>query len=68
MIKAETELIASIAEFEKITSIKAPENINGVKEVFFDTPKKPKQAMKLSFSNNLSLAITRLDLTISEKS
>lgn len=67
LIKAETELIASIAEFEKITSIKAPENINGVKEVFFDTPKSLNEAMKLSFSNNLSLAITRLELAISEK-
>ena len=67
LIKAETELIASIAEFEKITSIKAPENINGVKEVFFDTPKSLNEAMKLSFSNNLSLAITRLELAISKK-
>jgi len=67
LIKAETELIASIAEFEKITSIKAPENINGVKEIFFDTPKSLNEAMKLSFSNNLSLAIKRLELAISEK-
>ena len=67
LIKAETELIASIAEFEKITSIKAPENISGVKEIFFDTPKSLNEAMKLSFSNNLSLAIKRLELAISEK-
>lgn len=67
LIKAETELIASIAEFEKITSIKAPENINGVKEIFFDTPKSLNEAMNLSFSNNLSLAIKRLELAISEK-
>tara|TARA_B100001564_G_scaffold262212_1_gene223895 strand:- start:1088 stop:2383 length:1296 start_codon:yes stop_codon:yes gene_type:complete len=67
LIKAETELIASIAEFEKITSIKAPENINGVKEIFFDTPKSLNEAMKLSFSNNLSLAIKRLELAISKK-
>tara|TARA_A100001011_G_scaffold4166_1_gene4757 strand:- start:1564 stop:2859 length:1296 start_codon:yes stop_codon:yes gene_type:complete len=67
LIKAETELIASIAEFEKITSIKAPENISGVKEIFFDTPKSLNEAMNLSFSNNLSLAIKRLELAISEK-
>ena len=67
LIKAETELIASISEFEKITSIKAPENISGVKEIFFDTPKSLNEAMNLSFSNNLSLAIKRLELAISEK-
>jgi len=67
LIKAETELIASIAEFEKITSIKAPENISGVKEIFFDTPKSLNEAMNLSFSNNLSLAIKRLELAISKK-
>ena len=67
LIKAETELIASIAEFERITSIKAPKIINGVKEIFFNTPKSLKEAMKLSLSNNLSLEITRLELAISEK-
>ena len=67
LIKAETELVASKAEFEKITSIKAPENFNGEKNIILNTPNNLNEAMKLSFSNNFSLAISRLELAISEK-
>ncbi len=67
LIKAETELVASEAEFEKITSIKAPKNFNGEKNILLNTPRSLDDAMKLSFSNNLSLATSRLELAISEK-
>ncbi len=66
-IKAETELTASIAEFERINRVPAPENLINNLSVKISTPSNLKEAMELSSKNNPSLEIARINYTISEK-
>ena len=66
-IKADTEYVSAIAEFERINRISAPKNLNDNLEVSFIMPKNLKEALELSYSNNPSLLIARINLAISEK-
>ena len=66
-IKADSEYISAIAEFERINRISAPKDLNDNYDVSFLMPRSLKEALKLSNSNNPSLAIARINLAISEK-
>ena len=66
-IKANSEYVSAIAEFERINRIRAPEDLNDNYDVSFLMPKSLKEALELSNSNNPSLAIARINLAISEK-
>ena len=66
-IKADSEYVSAIAEFERINRIGAPENLNDNYNVSLIMPQSLKEALKLSNSNNPSLAIARINLAISEK-
>ena len=66
-IKADTEYISAVAEFEKVTRVSAPKNLEANYEVSFSMPKNLNSALKLSSKNNPSLAIARINLAISEK-
>ena len=66
-IKANSEYISAMAEFERINRIRAPEDLNDNYDVSFLMPKSLKEALELSNSNNPSLAIARINLAISEK-
>ena len=66
-IKADSEYVSAVAEFERINRISAPEDLNGNYNVSLIMPQSLKEALKLSNSNNPSLAIARINLAISEK-
>ena len=66
-IKADSEYISAIAEFERINRISAPKDLNDNYDVSFLMPRSLKEALELSNSNNPSLAIARINLAISEK-
>tara|TARA_X000001036_G_scaffold355664_1_gene337524 strand:- start:76 stop:1371 length:1296 start_codon:yes stop_codon:yes gene_type:complete len=66
-IKADTEYTSAIAEFERINRIKAPSDLNDNFNVLFLMPQSLENALELSNSNNPSLAISRINLAISEK-
>ena len=66
-IKADSEYVSAIAEFERINRISAPEDLNDNYNVSLIMPQSLKEALKLSNSNNPSLAIARINLAISEK-
>ena len=65
--KADTEYISATAEFEKITRVSAPRNLENNYQVSFFMPENLNNALKLSSNNNPSLAIARIELAISEK-
>ena len=58
-IKADSEYISAIAEFERINRISAPKDLNDNYDVSFLMPQSLKEALELSNSNNPSLAIAR---------
>ena len=66
-IKAETELIASVAEFERINRVPAPENFIDNLSIKISTPSSLKEALELTLKNNPSLEIARINYLISEK-
>ncbi len=66
-IKAESEYVSAIAEFERINRITAPKDLNDNFDASFSMPKSLKNALDLSNSNNPSLKIARINLAISEK-
>jgi outer membrane protein len=66
-IKADTEFTLAIAEFERVTREKAPQNLDSDFEIYFSTPKTLKMALELANKNNPSLAISKINLAISEK-
>ena len=66
-IKSETELVASIAEFERINRIQAPKDLNESFQITIVTPQNLKEALNKSSLNNPSLAIAKINLAISEK-
>ena len=66
-IKADSEYISAIAEFERINRISAPKDLNDNFEVSFLMPESLDNALELSNTNNPSLAIARINLAISER-
>ena len=66
-IKADTEYISAVAEFERINRINAPSNLKDNFDISFLMPQSLDAALSLSNSNNPSLAIARINLAISEK-
>ncbi len=66
-IKADTEFTSAIAEFERINRIKAPSDLVDNFDVLFLMPQSLNNALELSNSNNPSLAISRINLAISER-
>ena len=66
-IKADSEYISAMAEFERINRIIAPKNVNDNFDVSFIMPPSLENAFELSNSNNPSLSIARINLAISEK-
>jgi outer membrane protein len=67
LIKAKTELIAAVAEFERITRISAPDKLDEENTINFTLPLSLEDALKKSSSNNPGLIIARINLAISEK-
>ena len=67
LIKAKTELLSSITNFERITGEKIPsfENLN--QKVFIDLPSTLKSSLDQSSLKNLALLISKLDYEISVK-
>tara|TARA_A100001015_G_scaffold198544_1_gene221546 strand:+ start:457 stop:1752 length:1296 start_codon:yes stop_codon:yes gene_type:complete len=66
-IKADSEYISAMAEFERINRIIAPKDVNDNFDVSFIMPPSLDNAFELSNSNNPSLSIARINLAISEK-
>ena len=66
-IKADSEYVSAIAEFERINRISAPKDLNDNFEVSFSMPESLDNALELSNTNNPSLAIARINLAISER-
>ncbi len=67
LIKAKTELLSSISNFERVTREKAPntENLNG--KVILVLPNSLNSAQEISNINNISLLISNLNFEISKK-
>ena len=67
LIKAKTELLSSITNFERITGEKIPsfENLN--QKVFIDLPSTLNSSLDQSSLKNLALLISKLDYEISVK-
>ena len=66
-IKADSEYISAIAEFERVNRISAPKILNDNFDISFIMPQSLKNALELSNSNNPSLVIARINLAISER-
>jgi len=66
-IKADSEYISAMAEFERINRIIAPKDVNDNFDISFIMPPTLDNAFELSNSNNPSLSIARINLAISEK-
>ena len=66
-IKADSEYISAIAEFERVNRVSSPKALNDNFDVSFIMPQSLKNALELSNSNNPSLAIARINLAISER-
>ena len=66
-IKADSEYVSAIAEFERINRISAPKDINDNFGLSFIMPQSLKEVLELSNSKNPSLAIARINLAISER-
>ena len=68
LIKAQTELLASKSEFQRITRVEAPENENLLKKPLnISLPKDFKSALEIAKKNNPKLMIGKLDAMIAEK-
>ncbi len=67
LIKAKTELLSSISNFERVTRESAPniENLNG-KEIL-SLPSSLNSAQKISNLNNINLLISKLNFEISKR-
>tara|TARA_B000000532_G_scaffold157162_1_gene126497 strand:+ start:44 stop:1333 length:1290 start_codon:yes stop_codon:yes gene_type:complete len=67
LIKAETELLASQTNFERVTREKSP-NITSLNEkVFLILPNSLKESLKTAEINNINLLISKLDYEIAVK-
>ncbi len=67
LIKAETELLASKTNFERIIRKKAPTLINTTENIEVKLPRSLQEAIKIAKEKNTDLLIARLDYEISEK-
>ena len=67
LIKAKTELLSSISNFERVTRESAPniENLNG--KVILALPSSLKSAQEISNLNNINLLISKINYEISKK-
>ncbi len=67
LIKAKTELLSSISNFERVTRESVPniENLNG--KVILALPSSLKSAQEISNLNNLKLLISKINYEISKK-
>ncbi len=67
LIKAETELLASITNFERVTREKSPNTKNLNERVSLILPDSLEESLKLADVNNLDLLISKLDYEIAVK-
>ena len=67
LIKAQTELVASKTNFERIIRKKAPKNINTEERISVNLPDSLTSAIDTAKLNNPDLLIAKLDYQISEK-
>ncbi len=67
LIKAQTELVASKTNFERIIRKKAPKNINTEERISVNLPDSLTSAINTAKLNNPDLLIANLDYQISEK-
>ncbi len=67
LIKAQTELLSSKTNFERVIRKKAPDFKSLNQKVFLQNPNSLKNSLELSNLNNLSLLISKLDYEISIK-
>ncbi len=67
LIKADTQYISAVAEFERINRVSAPPNLENNLDISFSMPENLDEALELANSKNPSLAIARINLAISEK-
>ena len=67
LIKAKTELLASMTNFERVTREKSPNTKNLNERVFLILPDSLEESLKLADINNLDLLISKLDHEIAVK-
>ena len=67
LIKAKTELLSSITNFERVTREKPPNYENLNEKIFLKLPDTLNSALELSKLNNLNLLISKLDYEIAIK-
>ena len=67
LIKAKTELLASMTNFERVTREKSPNTKNLNERVFLILPDSLEESLKLADINNLDLLISKLDYEIAVK-
>ena len=67
LITAETELLASKTNFERIIRKKAPSSFNKNERIEIDLPKTLQEAVNIAKINNADLLIAKLDYRIAEK-
>ena len=67
LIKAQTELLSSKTNFERVTREKTPHLDNLRENFFLELPNSLNSSLELSNLNNLSLLISKLDFEISTK-
>ena len=67
LIKAKTELLASKTNLERITSQKAPDNINTSEKVSIDLPLTLEDALSIAKLNNIDLLISRIKYEIAKR-
>ena len=67
LIKAETELLASKTNFERVIREKAPTLMNATENVEVELPNSLQEAIKIAKENNADLLIAKLEYQIAEK-
>ena len=67
LIKAQTELLASEINFERITRKKAPNLLNNNEKIKIDLPKTLQDALNIAKKNNSDLIISKIDYEIATK-
>ena len=67
LIKAQTELLASEINFERITRIKAPNLVNSNEKIKIDLPKTLQDALDIAKKSNSDLIISKIDYEIATK-
>ena len=67
LIKAQTELLSSKTNFERVTREKTPDFKRLNENIFLDLPDSLKKSLEIANSNNISLLISKLDYEIAVK-